>query len=383
MKRYSILTCLILMLGALGFVSMAMAEDELPVLKVGHVGHDHQIALYVAADAGQSIEKDYGVYLKEVKPQEVYDLYEGGKPIARVLLIRVGGGGKMPAAMEQGSIEVGLGGLAPIVKFIDKGAQFKVIAPLNDDGDSLILGKSMKAKDWAGFVSEIKVSPKPVRIGYKDPLAVAYMILTRGLKEEGISYGTDPAGPDGRPVKVILVNLQELDQMLPSLESGIVDGLVANEPTPSMLVHKGVGRRVADLSSLPPKGKWEDHPCCVVAVTDEALKQKRGIIKALLKVIVAGGDIISRNQAKAIESELNWVHSTKEVATDSLSNVIFISRPAERWLSGVDTWLELMASSNQFSKNLKGKTPKEARSIIMDLGPLNEAVSGLPEGKKK
>lgn len=371
-----------LVLLCLMFVSATalFADDtELPLLKVGHVGHDHQIALYAAADAGQSIEKAYGAYLKEIKAQEVYDLYEGGRPVARVLLVRVGGGGKMPAAMEQGHIDVGLGGLAPVVKFIDKGTPIKVIAPLNDDGDSLVLGKSMAAATWPAFIAEVRASAKPVRIGYKDPLAVAYMILMRALKEEGITYGPDTLGPDGRPVQVVLVNLQELDQMLPSLEGGIVDGVVANEPTPAILVSKGVGRRVADLSGLPPKGRWSDHPCCVVAATEEALKNKRAIIRALLKVIVAGGDIIQRDKARAITTELAWVRSPRDVAADSLSNVLFISRPGEPWFTGVETWLDLMAGSGQFGKSLKGKTPKEASSFILDLGPLNEAVTSMPK----
>jgi len=40
--------------------------EELPVLTVGHVGHDHQIALYAAIDEGRALETGYGVWFEEV-----------------------------------------------------------------------------------------------------------------------------------------------------------------------------------------------------------------------------------------------------------------------------------------------------------------------------
>ncbi|MBI5641211.1 MAG: ABC transporter substrate-binding protein [Nitrospirae bacterium] len=353
------------------------ADQNIPSIKVGHVGHDHQLALYVAAEAGAGLEKEYGVYLKELKPQEVYDLYDGGHLAARVHLVRVGGGSKMPAALEQGHIEVGLGGLGPVVKFIDKGAQIRVLAPLNNDGDSLILRNGFPAHSWQEFVREVKASPKPVRIGYKDPMANAYMILTRALSEEGIRYGQEPVGQDGRPMQVITVNLQGDENALPSLESGLVDGVVVNEPTPSMLVHKKAGHKAADLSDLPPKGKWKGHPCCVVAATETALHQKPRILRSLLKVIAAGADLMSRDVEKAIAAEAKWTKTAPDIGRKSIINVSYVIRPDEAWQKAVDTWVDLMITSNQFQKNLKGKTSSEIHAVILELTPMNEALSEL------
>jgi NitT/TauT family transport system substrate-binding protein len=356
---------------------VAAYAGSLPMIKVGHVGHDHQIALYVAAEAGKALEKEYGVYLKELKPQEAYDLYDRGRPVARVQMIRVGGGSKMPAALEQGHIEVGLGGLGPVAKFVDKGADLKVLAPLNNDGDALIMQKGFKAENWEEFVQAVKNSERPIKIGYKAPMAVAYMILARALKEEGLSFGPESAGPDGRPVQVVTVNLHGLGNALPSLESGIVDGMVVNEPMGSILVQKGVGKRVADLATLPPKGKWEGHPCCIVAASEDAIKKKRGIIISLLKIIAAGGDLMARDINKAFEAEARWTKTAPAVGRKSIPNVSYVIRPDVDWLEGVDTWTGLMTTSGHFKKRLKGKSTEEIRTVILDLSPMEEALSGL------
>lgn len=379
-----LLACLAAAFAALVTAS-SFAEHDPPMIRVGHVGHDHQIALYVAAQAGAALEKEYGVYLKELKPQEVYDLYDRGKPVGRIHLVRVGGGSKMPAAMEQGHIEVGLGGLGPVAKFVDKGAPIRVLAPLNNDGDSLILRTGFNGSSWAEFIREVKASSRPIRIGYKDPMANAYMILVRALAEEGIRFGQEPAGPDGRPVQVLTVNLQGDENALPSLEAGLVDGVVVNEPTPSMLVHKKVGHKVADLSALPPKDRWKGHPCCVVAATEAALKEKREIIKSLLKVIAAGADLMSKDIEKAIAAEAEWTKTPPEIGRKSIMNVSYVIRPDETWQKAVDTWLDMMAGSNQFQRNLKGKSAKEIDALLLDLKPMNEALSEmkLTSGKGK
>jgi NitT/TauT family transport system substrate-binding protein len=350
---------------------------EVPALTLGHVGHDHQIAVYVAADEGQALEERYGVYLKPLKDREVYDLVDGGRIVARVRMIRVGGGSGMPAAMERGDIDVGLGGLGPVAKFVDRGAPLKVLAPLNNDGDALVLRPDIPAGDWKTFVEMVKGSEKPVRLGYKAPMAVAYMILTKALAEEGLSFGQEPVGKDGKPVQVLTVNLQGAQNMVPAMEAGAVDGVVINEPKASLLVHKGLGRKVADLSRLPPRGKWEGHPCCVVAATEEVLLEKREAVKSLLKLIVAGADVMAVDPEKAFAAEARWTKTPPPVGRMSIPEVSYVIRPDVEWREAVDTWIELMLSMNRFDKNFRALPKEEIRRTLVDLDPLSEVLDGM------
>jgi len=283
----------------------------------------------------------------------------------------------VPAALEQGQIDVGLGGLGPIVKFIDKGSPIKVLAPLNNDGDALLLRNEFTAASWTDFIKAVKSSPRPLKIGFKDPLANAYMIMARALTEEGIRFGQEPVGADNKPVQVIMMNLQGDENTLPSMESAIIDGVVANEPMPSILVHKKAGHRVADLSTLPPAGRWKDHPCCVVAAQEGALRDKRAIITSLLKVIAAGKDLILRDRAKALAAETKWTRTAPEIGEKSIAQVSYVNRPDQAWLASVDIWLELMQSSKALQKNLKDKSAVDIRALAFDLKPLTEALAEL------
>jgi NitT/TauT family transport system substrate-binding protein len=381
MKVPAMVTAALLTAGFAGGVPSR--AEEVPTLAVGHVGHDHQIALYVAADAGQALEDAYGVRLAPLKDREVYELFDRGKKVAQVNLIKVGGGSGMPAAMEQGGIEVGLGGIGAVAKYADNGAPFKILAPLNNDGDALLLRPGVAAQSWAEFVALAKKTQSQVKIGYKAPMAVAYMILTKALAAEGVLFGQEPVGKDGKPVQVLTVNLQEDQNLLPAMEAGTVDGVVANEPYPALLVSKGLGKRVADLSALPPQGAWEGHPCCVVAATQKALGEKRAAITSLLKVILAGADVMARDPETAFKAEARWTKTPPDVARLSVPNVSYLSRPDEHWQAAVTTWLELMASMNRFDKQFKGLTPALVRAALLDLGPVNEALIALEPRLKR
>jgi hypothetical protein len=114
-----------------------------------------------------------------------------------------------------------------------------------------------------------------------------------------------------------------------------------------------------------------------VAVGTKALSEKGGAIRSLLKAIAAGTNLISRDKVKALASETKWTRTDPAVGAKSIANVTYISRPDETWLRGVDTWLDLMRSSHSFQKVLKDKDPREIRSLVFDLKPLDEALKEM------
>jgi len=315
------------------------------VLKVGHVGHDHHLALYVAALEGERFRKEYGVYLSQVKPKEVYDLVEGGRTLARLRLIKVGGGSRMPAAMSRGEIEIGLGGVAAVAKFADGGEPFKIICPLQTDGDMLVLQKDSPVEDWSSFVSAARAAGRPLKIGYKAPVAVAKMIFERALKAEGIPYAYDPAD---RGARVILVNFGSEKSPLPLMESRAIDGFVMNQPGVAVGVHKGVGKVVAQLRDLPPAGKWVNHPCCCVCAPAEVLEAHAEKVRAFLKVILLSTQLINHDQELAIDCASRWTKYDRQVEQASIPTIAYVAEPTESWVAGMKTWAEMVQDVQLF-----------------------------------
>jgi NitT/TauT family transport system substrate-binding protein len=357
-------------------------EGKTPILKVGHVGHDHQIALFIAALEGKRFQKEYGIYLKEKKPREVYDLIEGGKTLAELHIIKVGGGARMPAAMERGEIDVGYGGVAAVAFFRDKGNPMKILCPLQTEGDMLVVRPDLPADDWNSFVKYIKSSPKPLKIGYKAPVAVAKLIFMRALKEEGISYrvlGGKAGGDEAIAGSVELVNLQGGKNMVPSLSSGAVDGFVMNQPQVSMAKVKKIGKVIAELADLPPAGKWKDHPCCCIVAQEEIIKAHRPVLKALMKLTLLATEWINADKIRAAGLAAKWTKIPLDVEKDSVPSIIFLAEFTDSWNQGMIVWADIMDEIGKFTKDLKGKTGDEFLGIICDTSLIEEASKELRE----
>ncbi len=348
-------------------------DSKVPQLSVGHVGHDHQIALFVAALEGESFIKAHGTGLREVKSREVYDLIDSGKKVARLRFVKVGGGARMPAAMSKGHIQIGLGGVAAVTKFIDSGSPLKIIAPLQTDGDMLVMKKASAITDWTSFVKSVMANERPITIGYKAHVAVAKLILERALKAEGIKYAYER----GDGVKVVLQNMRGGKNALPLLSGGSIDGFVMNQPVVAISVHKGVGKVIADLRDLPPAGKWHDHPCCCVCTTDEILKMHPDVLRAFLKVIHLGTELINSDSQLAARRASEWTKVKLAIENQSVPTIHYSSKSSDKWLAGMSTWAEMMADVGAFTGKFAKLTPQEIVNLTCDMTLCSEALNEL------
>lgn len=355
------------------------AGEDLPILKVGHVGHDHHIALFIACDLGPELKKESGgVWLETLKPHQVYRLHNANGPAAQVMLLKVRGGAGMPSSLAAGEIDVGLGGLAPSVAAIDKGAKIKIVAPLNTDGDMLMVSPKFPASNWEEFVAAVKASERPVKIGYKAPNAVAYLIFQHALDEVDLRHGSKPVAEDGTLNHILLINLKGGKNMVPSLASGAVDGFVMNQPMVAIAEERKLGKVLADLRDLPPTPIWENHPCCAVLATNQSVKNKKPAVIALLQAILAGGRLARNGGEEIIAITSNWTKNPESIERRSIPTVTYVTHFTKDWNQGVITWLNVMKESGHFDGLLKDLSPDDTVKHISSIELLSEASKRLP-----
>jgi NitT/TauT family transport system substrate-binding protein len=356
------------------FPTMISGYAKEPVkLKVGHVGHDHHLALFVALESGDKYEAEAGIKVKTIEKKQRYELYRQNVKIADIEVKKVGGGSKMPVALSQNIIDMACGGIAPVLVMIDKGAPIKLIAPLHSKGDMFVMKKDSKVKTWKDFVELAKSSKKPIRIGYKSPAAVAKIILEDAMKHEGITFSTNLSKSD---VNVHLINVKGGGKLNASLVNGIIDGYTGNNPFPAIGESKGILKVICDLEELPP-GRFKDHPCCGIAATEKAIKDKdkAQAIEAVLFLMNKASNAISMGEDKEVlKIASKWIGTTEEVEAKSIPTSGYSMTPNEKWHKTMQVWAEAMNKLGIFKNDLKGLKESEMAKKAYDFTILKKAI---------
>jgi NitT/TauT family transport system substrate-binding protein len=362
--------------------------DAPPTIRVGYVGHDHQLALYVAALQGKGLSAKANVHLRQRKARQVYDLIEDGRTLATLELVKVGGAANLPNAMASGQVSIGLGGVASVAKFIDRGSPMKILAPLQTEGDQLVLKTDSPIDSWAEFVAAARTADRPIRIGYKGPVAVAKLVFMRALQEEGIRHTHDPADSEA---EVLLVHMMKGSNAIPMLTGeagGAIDGFVMNQPVPAKAEHMGVGKVIAQLRDLPPAGAWKQHPCCCVAANEDVLGHHPRAVKAFLKVLLLATDRMRQSPAIAVETAVEWTRSPLPVEKRSVPTITYLAEPTDEWRVGVVRYCDMMLDVGAFKGRFKAATGQAVADACLDTTLAEEAadelrtVGALPPGNE-
>jgi len=348
-------------------------STEPVTIKVGHVGHDHHTALFVALDNAEQFAQESGISVKTVEEFKFYELFDKGQKIADIQVVKVGGGSKMPTALAQNVIEVGFGGVAAVLACIDSGAPVKLISPLHYKGDMFVVKPDFKAKTWEEFVAAAKAAEKPIRIGYKDPVAVAKVIFEEALKHEGISFGGDLSQ---QGLKVHMINVKGGGILNVALSGDLVDGYVGNNPFPAIAVEKGLGRIICDLEELPP-GTFRNHPCCCIAANSQIMQEKSEAIIDLLVLFLQATETINNDTDIAVASAVKWIGTSEEVEKMSIPTSGYSMESSEMWHQTMAQWIKAMQGMEIFKNKLQGLESEQVAPIAYDFSLLEKARKKL------
>jgi len=344
-------------------------------LKIGHVGHDHHTALFVALDNASEYVRQSGITVKVIEDRKFYELLDRDEKVADLEIMKVGGASKMPTALAQDVIEVGLGGVAPVLASADSGAPVKLIAPLHYKGDMFVVKPDFPAKTWKEFVTIAKTTDKPIRIGYKNPVAVAKLVFEEALKHEGITFGGDPAQSE---LQVQMVNVKGGSKLNVSLGSNLIDGYAGNNPFPAIAIEKGIGRIICDLEDLPP-GTFRNHPCCCIAANAKAIEEKSEAIVNLFVLLMQGSETINSDLDKAVTAAVRWIGTSESVERMSIPTSGYSMEPSEQWHQTMGKWIEAMNGLGIFKGKLKGLEPDDVPPAAYDLSLLKKARDKLAQ----
>jgi len=299
--------------------------------------------------------------------------------VADVQFVTVGGGSEMPTAIAQEVIEVGFGGVAAVLASVDSGAPVKLISPLHYKGDMFVVRPDFQAQTWEEFVTMAKAAKKPLRIGYKDPVAVAKVVFEEALKHEGIAFGGDPSSGD---LQVHMLNVQGGGKLNVALSGGLVDGYVGNNPFPAIAVEKGLGRIICDLEELPP-GTFRNHPCCCIAAHTKAMREKSDAIVDLLVLFLQATETINNDLDKAVAAAVRWIGTSEKIERMSIPTSGYSMEPSPQWHQTMARWVQAMHGLDIFRNKLQGQTPEQVGNLAYDFALLEQARKKLEQRRSE
>jgi NitT/TauT family transport system substrate-binding protein len=333
---------------------------EVPTLNISYIFTNHQTPFVAAMYQGEKA-KDKGTYLKEVVPKEKYELYSDGNLVCKLNVITSKSGSETATLFAQGHIDVGLASVTAIMSAVDSGTPVKIISPIQTEGMALVFPKGSEIKDWDAFVKYAKASAKPLVIGYHSPTSAPKMVFEAALFDAGLKTTQDA---NDTSADILLVDLKETTNFIPSLTSKQVEGWVGPSPYPEVALAEGQGQIVAQLQDLPPEGKWHDTPCCVVAASDKAITSYPEELKALMNLMSQNSEWCNQHKEEAAVITADWIGISKEAAEKA--TLKYTTDPSDSWKEGVGLYLKTFDTMSKFSGQLQGKELKDTETQLFD-----------------
>ncbi len=343
--------CQLLVWTALWLLAACSAPPEpLPVLRLGYAPHDHHGPLFVAAMNPGYFQEHGGIYLKEIRFREEYELIAADRPLARVLVEAGVGGEEQIRRLSEDQFDISFGGVPAMLELIDRGRPVRILAPVMAEGAALVLPNDAPANDWEGFLAQVRSRQQPLKIGYKSAVSVQNLIFEHALHESGISFSK---GPDDGSAQVSLVNLNGAKHLIPAMENGLIDGFVVMQPFVALAQVKGSGKQVALLRDLPPEGHWHGYPCCALAANAQFVQNRPELAEALTILMLRAKRFITTHPEQSARQIAQWLDLPAAVEAHSLPTIDFSVDLNPAWHRGVDFWVQSMIQMGELSGKVR------------------------------
>ena len=348
-----------------------------PAVNFGYILSDHHAPLMVAAKNWEYFRDNGGIYLKPVSEGKIYELFKGDNKIARVNLIPTKKGPDLEKLVAQGSVDMAISGTQSIMLAIDKGVDTKIISPLQAAGNVFVVNKSLPITTWTEFVTYVKNTKEPLKIGMPGPHTVAAIIFRSALDYEGITYTEDSTD---KTKEVLFINMKGHGNLVTALVNNLTQAIIGAQPFPAITIDRGVGRLVLNLQDVPPDQKWHGHACCSLEATGPFLSKNPDLALDMMELMVLATETSAKQHDMTSQACAEWLGVKKEVEDMAGKTLVYTTTPSEPWKRSVSIYAETMDGMGMFNGKLKGKKGEELDSAVLDFELLNTAKADL---KKK
>jgi NitT/TauT family transport system substrate-binding protein len=321
---------------------LATSAWAVPSLTIAYHREDHAAPLFAACLYPKDFRARYHLYLKEVKPQELYTLIDGKKSTLSLRLVSFDSDSAVVTALRLDSAQVGILACEDVLAAVMTTAlNIRIIAPLQHGGDLLVVNPSVPAADWKEFLAWIRAQNRPVTIGYIGQYSMAALGLTQALEYEKVSYsGTVPGrdlSPKSESGKVELVRADDRAALASELSAGRFDAAVLPEPAATWVSMLQGSRAIGRTDFLPP-GRFEDRPGAVIAATGRAIVKHGEDLSRFLELMAVATHYANNNTQNTLAAVSKWLAAPPAMESIAMRDIGFSSRPDASFTNGIWNW---------------------------------------------
>jgi len=321
---------------------LATAAWAVPSLTIAYHRENHAAPLFNACLYPKDFRARYGLYLKEVKPRALYTLVDGKRSTLSLRLVPFDSDSAVVTALRFDSAKVGiLASEEVLVAVMSTGLNVRIIAPLQQGGDLLVVGTSVPATNWKEFIAWVRAQDRPTTIGYIGQYSMAALGLTQALEYEKVNYVGSLPGRDLSPkresAKVKLARADDRAALAAELSSGTFDAAVLKEPAATWVSLLQGSRTIGRTDILPP-GRLEDRPGAVIAATGRAIVKQGEDLGRFLELMAVATHYANNNKQNTLAAVTKWLDAPPALESIAMRDIGFSSRPDARFTSGIWNW---------------------------------------------
>ncbi len=207
-------------------------------------------------------------------------------------------------ALEKGDID-GAFVLAPIaMDLFAFGAPIKLISLAHKNGSSFVRNRNFTDENYESLSNFYKY--KVVNIPHK--MSVHNMMAHKFLTELGLKPGVP--GKQAINVRFEVVPPIKMPEIMKNNDD--VAGFVVAEPIAS----NAIAKSIAELEFVSA-ARWQNHPCCVVAMRDDFIEKYSDAVYELSSMLVEAGRFVASSKEKASEIAVSFLDPQKKLGLNT------------------------------------------------------------------
>ena len=194
-----------------------------------------------------------------------------------------------------------------------------------------------------------------------------------------------PPEPNVTKAEVDILYAGGVGPMPVLLSTSQVDGYIAWQPFVTIAIDSHIGQLVVYSQDLPPAGKWENHPCCVLTAREDFIQSNPDLVNIMAAQTILADEWITENPDKAatdlaefIAGSGNFTYgnvtvSSTQVLKDAIPTVHYTTDPSPQWVNQTKDFVSAQINLGYVTGTLRNTSASDMDSVLFDFGPYQKA----------